>query len=771
MFLVKKIVYLLLLFVFSLSLVGCKKEKELGTPINVKLQGETVSWDAVENADGYVVKVGIAEHTAASTTFDLGTLTLAEGTYQVSVKATSTDELFLDSKYSTAVSYVVGPASTTLSAPALSITGGVASWNAVEHASGYVLKVGTTEYTLQAGPYDLAGNLSGLGEYAVSVKAVGNGTAYLDSAFSSVLTYNLTQEVVTEKRTAVLEQFLAQFDYSLEMDESDFTDPMDYYDYISMVESAEGVLDTVLDAGVVFSQINQGYELFANIDYTQAPTPELLEQLVTDFEAIGITAEQYATILLGYLNLQLTAQIAMMEQTLAYYEESVAADLEQVTTSTSNLETAQTALDTYFNGVTDEIILGFKSIIDDYYDCLFSSYESLEYKNSIDFQALVSLIDDAALISAQYDAEVAKGESGSVEEINSLAAQLDQANLDIDNQLYWFYGADYEIVSSMREPLFNLSKAMFAYYGANVASYATVFSTVNTYYTAVKDARYSLIDANITYEENLFVLNSTQTQLAQLTLASVLMTDENYKLLFAASIENMFNVLNEVDWELMFSFVAAASDPMLLTPEVIASMVQEFVRLATLSEENTDYEEMADLVLPLLGALNLQLTEEQSQAVEQLITTILPAIDTHVLEVIGNFDQAVIEKILLLTALNPEDLSTVNPETTVVVEGNPELMIIVAQIYEAVLTDEILDIVAEVEKIYDTSVLFDPDLPVINFDDIVLQITTFNANVAEIAVYTVGEDGYYTDEQLTKIVEIMTYIENMVNQIPELPLL
>jgi hypothetical protein len=249
------------------------------------------------------------------------------------------------------------------------------------------------------------------------------------------------------------------------------------------------------------------------------------------------------------------------------------------------------------------------------------------------------------------------------------------------------------------------------------------------------------------------------------------MTDENYKLLFAASIENMFNVLNEVDWELMFSFVAAASDPMLLTPEVIASMVQEFVRLATLSEENTDYEEMADLVLPLLGALNLQLTEEQSQAVEQLITTILPAIDTHVLEVIGNFDQAVIEKILLLTALNPDDLSTVNPETTVVVEGNPELMIIVAQIYEAVLTDEILDIVAEVEKIYDTSVLFDPDLPVINFDDIVLQITTFNANVAEIAVYTVGEDGYYTDEQLTKIVDIMTYIEDLVNQIPEFPLL
>jgi hypothetical protein len=249
------------------------------------------------------------------------------------------------------------------------------------------------------------------------------------------------------------------------------------------------------------------------------------------------------------------------------------------------------------------------------------------------------------------------------------------------------------------------------------------------------------------------------------------MTDENYKLLFAASIENMFYILDEVDWELMFSFVAAASDPMLLTPEVIASMVQEFVRLATLSEENTDYEEMADLVIPLLGALNLQLTEEQSQAVEQLITTIMPAIDTHVLEVIGNFDQAVIEKILLLTALNPEDLSTVNPETTVVVEGNPELMIIVAQIYEAVLTDEILDIVAEVEKIYDTSVLFDPDLPVINFDDIVLQITTFNANVAEIAVYTVGEDGYYTDEQLTKIVEIMTYIENMVNQIPELPLL
>jgi hypothetical protein len=162
--------------------------------------------------------------------------------------------------------------------------------------------------------------------------------------------------------------------------------------------------------------------------------------------------------------------------------------LEQVTSYTNALETAQAALDTYINGVSDEVILGFKTIVDNYYYNLFSSYESLEYQNSTDFQALAGLIDDAALLSVQYDIEVAKGESASVELINSLAAQLDQANLDIDNQLYRFYGADYEIVSSMREPLFNLSKAMFAYYGANVASYATVFSTVNTYYTAVKDA-------------------------------------------------------------------------------------------------------------------------------------------------------------------------------------------------------------------------------------------------------------------------------------------
>jgi hypothetical protein len=554
------------------------------------------------------------------------------------------------------------------------------------------------------------------------------------------------------------------------MEESDFTDPTEYYDYLSMVESAESVLDTILDAGVLFSQINQGYELFANIDFTQEPTPELLEQLVADFEAIGITADQYATILLGYLNVQLAAQTAMMEASLTYFEGAVAADLEQVTTYTSDLAAVQLVLDTYMNGVTDEITLGFKAILDNYYDCIFTNYELLEYKNSITFQALLNLISDAALINVKYDQEVAKGEGADLVLINSLASQLDQANLDIYNQSLDFYGIDYNTVTSMQVPLFNFSKEMWAYFGANIASYLDTFSTMINDYNDIRDARYSLIDANETYEMDLLSLNSMQATMAQFALVSALFTNENYKLLLVASIENMFSVLEEVNWELMLSFVAAAQDPLLLTPEVIAAMVQEVVRLATLSGENTDYEQMADLIIPLFEVLNLPLTEEQSQAVEQLITTVLPAIDSHVLEVIGHFDQAVIEKLKSISMINPEDLSTVNPETTVLVEGNPELVIIVAQIYEAVLTDEILDIVAEVEKIYDTSILFDPDLPVINFDDIVLQITTFNANVAAIADYTVGQDGYYTDEQLTKIVEVMTYLEGLFNQIPQLPM-
>ncbi|MCL2474699.1 MAG: hypothetical protein FWF37_00985 [Chloroflexi bacterium] len=88
-----------------------EQTQQLTTPTNLAVNNATASWVAVANANGYTVRIGTTEHQVASgTTFDLSSVTLAEGTYQVSVKAvgqTVGNIRYTDSAYSSPVDYVV----------------------------------------------------------------------------------------------------------------------------------------------------------------------------------------------------------------------------------------------------------------------------------------------------------------------------------------------------------------------------------------------------------------------------------------------------------------------------------------------------------------------------------------------------------------------------------------------------------------------------------------------------------------------------------------
>lgn len=75
----------------------------LSAPI-VNLTGNILTWQAVTNATGYQVIVNSTIHTTTQTTFDLSTLSLAPGTYSITVKATAGVTL---SQASAAKSYTV----------------------------------------------------------------------------------------------------------------------------------------------------------------------------------------------------------------------------------------------------------------------------------------------------------------------------------------------------------------------------------------------------------------------------------------------------------------------------------------------------------------------------------------------------------------------------------------------------------------------------------------------------------------------------------------
>ena len=51
------VMVLMLCMILSLGLVACSGSGELATPKNVAINGNTLSWDEVKNASGYVVKL------------------------------------------------------------------------------------------------------------------------------------------------------------------------------------------------------------------------------------------------------------------------------------------------------------------------------------------------------------------------------------------------------------------------------------------------------------------------------------------------------------------------------------------------------------------------------------------------------------------------------------------------------------------------------------------------------------------------------------------
>lgn len=62
----------------------------LATPGNVTINGNTVVWDAVNGANGYMVKIGANEYETAVNSFDLSEVTLVTGElFEISVKAVS----------------------------------------------------------------------------------------------------------------------------------------------------------------------------------------------------------------------------------------------------------------------------------------------------------------------------------------------------------------------------------------------------------------------------------------------------------------------------------------------------------------------------------------------------------------------------------------------------------------------------------------------------------------------------------------------------------
>lgn len=174
-------IVMVLAVILSLSACDVQGLKKLDAPVVTVSETGLASWEAVEGAVGYKYKINNGfEKETVETSVQL------QHNETIVVKAIGDGKKYSNSDYSIGKKYVASSSEKkTLPAPVVGVSeDGVATWNAVEGASGYAYKIddgaeirtNETSVTLENGQ-------------SVRVKAVGDGKEYSDSAYSSVVKY------------------------------------------------------------------------------------------------------------------------------------------------------------------------------------------------------------------------------------------------------------------------------------------------------------------------------------------------------------------------------------------------------------------------------------------------------------------------------------------------------------------------------------------------------------------------------------------------------
>lgn len=172
---------------------------KLGTPMGVAVRGDSLTWEAVLNASGYVVKIGEDETTAVTTnSLDLTTVAakLAQGPNALSVKATGTGN-YTDGDYSASVEYIHR---VPFAAPQnLRVDVSTLRWDAVDGAASYTVKINSDETTVvTTNELDLTTVTGKLTlENQLSVKVNPNEVLYLtESAYSAEVGFHYNPQAV-----------------------------------------------------------------------------------------------------------------------------------------------------------------------------------------------------------------------------------------------------------------------------------------------------------------------------------------------------------------------------------------------------------------------------------------------------------------------------------------------------------------------------------------------------------------------------------------------
>ena len=310
-----------LLTIFALAACNRQIDLDLDPPANVVIVDGVVSWAAVDEADSYIVFVNLTEYPVTSTSFDLKTLGLAAGTYQISVVAVKGEAQSLPSSV---IPFVVEDGEpTSLATPQnVQLVGSVVSWDPVPNALGYVVIINSISYPTTSTSFNLGPLSLAPGTYSITVTATRN--ALLSNA-SSAVQYTVSAEVID--RDALLLGVLRTFDedYDLGLIEDDFDFEWEFDSYQSALAIANAYTQSAID--MQMSEAN-ALGLFQHMfdlpdRMIDANSIETLLVEFDMFDTFDVTPNNAAYMVIELLRVQLGFNIENSEYWLAYYEDQL----------------------------------------------------------------------------------------------------------------------------------------------------------------------------------------------------------------------------------------------------------------------------------------------------------------------------------------------------------------------------------------------------------------------------------------------------------------
>lgn len=326
----KKILLLFVFLTFAFGIAACTREVDLDldAPQNLDITDGVLTWDAVPEADHYVVFVNDAEYEVEETTFDLTTLDLAPDTYAVSVVAAKDDKVSIPSAV---LNYVVtdGTVDTVDAPTGVAISAGVLTWNAVTDATGYIVYVGSLSYSVTTTSIDLSTKNIPVGTHNVYVVAKKDA---LTSDNSATVTYTVEQNVSQDNIiTSVLG--VINSNYEKDMTEDDFEDEWAYNEYLTTYDMVEAYAGAAISMGMSENQavmfFDDAMDMAMNMPMMTGLDDFLFELEILDL--YGMDHQDLANIVYQFALVMLESGIRGQTLDIAYYTEEIPMYEQQIT--------------------------------------------------------------------------------------------------------------------------------------------------------------------------------------------------------------------------------------------------------------------------------------------------------------------------------------------------------------------------------------------------------------------------------------------------------